>query len=109
MTDNTKIAAKLEGIERTLLVVAQSVSGVIKQVKLLQEEQAQIKAVLEKRHEAQTQDQLRLMSRLSHIVTDMEGMSSVITDVDETLAAIIRASGGSKQADKPAVKSTRVG
>lgn len=109
MKDNAEIAAKLDGLERTLIIVAQSVSGIIKQIKLLQEEQVQIKAVLEKRHEAQNQDQLRLMSRLSHIVTDIEEMSSVITDVDETLAAIIRASGGSKQSDKPQIKSTRVG
>lgn len=107
--DIRKLDEKIDGIERTLLVVAQSMSAVIKHVRLLQEEQTQLRAVLEKRHDAYYQDNLRMMTRMSHLMTDIETLADVVNDIDETLAAIIRASGGGKQEDKAPVKSTRVG
>lgn len=100
---------KIEGMERTLVIVAQSMSTLIKQVKLMQEEQAQVRMLLEKRNEAYYQDNLRMMTRLSQIMTDVESLGDIVNDIDETLAAIIKASGGAKREDKAAVKSSRVG
>lgn len=100
---------KIEGMERTMLVVAQSMSTLIKQIKLMQEEQVQVRLLLEKRNEAHYQDNLRMMTRLSQIMTDVESLADIVNDIDETLAAIIKASGGAKREDKAAVKSSRVG